>query len=108
MVYCVLCIVYYVLCGVVYCVLCTVYCVCGAADAAAGSGQDVPWYVSIFRSMFGDDSGSAGGGASPRGEKNTSASTKFTKLSMFKFRRELGRWGGALTDDECMSIGIGI
>ena len=105
--YCVLCTVYCVLCTVCVCVC---VCVCGAADAAAGSGQDVPWYVSIFRSMFGDDSGSAGGGASPRGEKNTSASTKFTKLSMFKFRRELGRWGGALTltDDECMSIGIGI
>lgn len=51
--------------------------------------EQLPWYVSVFRAMFGSEGGDkqqAAAGGSGGGGK----STKFTKLSMFKFRRELG------------------
>lgn len=48
---------------------------------------ELPWYVSIFRSVFGgsDDS------RKRRNSTNSASPAKFTKLSMFKFRRELGK-----------------
>lgn len=66
----------------------------GCADEAPGVPEELPWYISIFRSMFGDDSAASSQGAGQGGGRaqggRQAAPTKFTKLSMFKFRRELG------------------
>jgi hypothetical protein len=49
---------------------------------AATSEDDIPWYKSLFGWLFGDDN-------EDQPPQNTTP--RFTKLSSFKFRRELGK-----------------
>jgi len=64
----------------------------GGAQVEGGAAtSSLPWYVALYRSFFGNEDDPPPTGTAQRNVNKEPLPTKFTKLSMFKFRRELGK-----------------